>query len=80
MIDLTPSLNPARYPAMHHAQTRANRENQIMKVFVAPPDAKQVTKPTGFNVWYVRAESEGMPEQAELFATINPQTKVVTYQ
>lgn len=76
MIDLTPSLNPARYPAMHHAQTRANRENLPMNVFVAPPNSKQVTSATGFNVWYVRAETEGKPENAELFQTVAPETRV----
>lgn len=73
-IEIITGLNPAKYPALLHAQNRANREKKPCAVYVAGPDAKQVFTPTYANVWYVRPEGEPVPEGAQLFQTVYPES------
>lgn len=75
-IEIITGLNPAKYPALLHAQNRANREGKACAVYLAGPNAKQVFTPTYANVWYVRLLEEPAPEGAQLYVTIEPESKL----
>lgn len=55
--------------AMAQAQRSANRRQEPMCVYV-----RRVASPQ-HDVWFVRHESEGVPEGAERFATVQPEAQ-----
>ena len=69
--------NPARFPALQHAQPRANRDNAPMHVYVGPPDTPHAFLPSGFNVWFVRPANVPAPDGTRLYASFQPLTSSV---
>lgn len=77
----SPKSNPAKFGALEWARVAANRTGTARLVWVAPPGSESSVGTTlsphnaGANVWYVRAEDEAAPANAELFATFQPEKK-----
>lgn len=76
-ISLDPHNNPARWPAISHANYRARRDRKTMLVYVAPPGTRHCMDAGGFvnsihNVWFVRPEGEDAPKGAQLFEMVHP--------
>ncbi len=66
-------LNPAKFPALAHAQSWANRTGEPVKVWVAPPGTKHSLNDGGaVHVWFVRPANEPGPKGAEFFQKIEP--------
>lgn len=58
--------NPAKWPAIQHAEVLARRTRQTVRVYVGPPGSGSMKGDQTKNVWFVRLASEPAPAKAQL--------------
>jgi hypothetical protein len=63
-------LNPAKWPAIQHAESLARSTRKPVKVYVGPPGSGCMNGDgkgsTAENIWFVRMASEPAPDKAQL--------------
>ena len=60
------SANPAKWPALQHAESLARKSKRPVKVYVGPPGSGCMNGGGTENVWFVRLSTDPAPAGATL--------------